>query len=129
MEENEIRQWIRVSQQQVGRDVFALRVVGRSMEPRIPDGSICLFRRGGALSGSRQGKIVLVQLRDSVDPETGGRLTVKRYTSEKTGDGDSGWQHDRISLHPLNPEFRPIIIESAEEGELSVLGEFVSVIE
>ena len=65
----------------------------------------------------------------SIDPETGGRLTVKRYTSEKTTDVDGGWRHNRITLHPLNPEFRPIVVESVEDGALSVLGEFVAVIE
>src|ERR1051326_6013373 len=49
--------------------MFVAQVVGRSMMPQIPDGSWCLFR--SPVEGSRHGKIVLVELRDAVDPETG----------------------------------------------------------
>lgn len=37
-------------------------------------------------------------------PETGERYIVKRYESEKVDDVES-WQHSRITLKPLNPEF------------------------
>ena len=37
--------------------------------------------------GTRQGRTVLVQLRDAADPETGERYTVKRYESEKVDVG------------------------------------------
>jgi hypothetical protein len=60
------------------------------MEPAIPNGAYCLFR--APVEGTRQGKTVLVQLRDATDPENGGRYTVKRYESEKARDGDS-WRH------------------------------------
>ena len=40
-------------------DMFVARVVGRSMEPEIPDGSLCVFR--GNVVGSRQGKKLLVE--------------------------------------------------------------------
>ena len=98
------------------------------MEPKIPDGSCCLFRGGEALAGTRQGRIVLVALRDSVDPETGGRLTVKRYESEKVLDAEGKLRQTRIRLCPLNPDFNPIVLEDAEEGLLRVMGEFVKVL-
>ena len=41
------------------------------------------------VEGTRQGKTVLVQLRDTTDPETSQRYTVKRYESEKAAKGDS----------------------------------------
>ena len=40
-------------------EMFVARIVGRSMEPLIPDGSLCVFRRG--VTGSRQGRLVLVE--------------------------------------------------------------------
>jgi SOS-response transcriptional repressor LexA len=120
--------WIRAKNLKLSHDLFAIRVTGRSMEPKIPDGSYCIFRGGEALAGTRQGRIVLVALRDSVDPETGGRLTVKRYSSEKIFDEDGDYTHTRIQLSPLNPEYEPILLESAEEGILRVLGEFVQVV-
>src|ERR1700694_2089935 len=60
--------------------MFVAKVEGRSMEPRIPAGSYCIFRGeagGGPLAGSRQGKIVLVALHDAADPEDGGAYTVE----------------------------------------------------
>src|SRR5205814_5355102 len=76
---------------------------------------------------TREGKIVLVALRDDVDPETGQRYTVKRYESTKVGDRDS-WRHERITLRPLNPEFQPIELSAADEDRLKVIAEFVEVL-
>lgn len=119
--------WVRVDSNKLklNPDLFAIRVVGRSMEPRIPAVSICVFRGGEALAGTRQGRIVLVALRDSVDPETGGKLTVKRYHSEKILDAEGQFAQTRIVLKPLNPEFDPIVIDQAEDDQLRFLGEFV----
>jgi SOS-response transcriptional repressor LexA len=120
--------WARVEGIRAAKDMFALRVVGHSMEPKIPDGSLCLFRGGEALAGTRQGRIVLVALRDSVDPETAGRLTVKQYWSEKRFDEEGNLQHVRIELRPLNPDFAPIVITQAEEESLQVMGEWIGLI-
>ena len=102
--------------------MFVARVVGQSMEPVIPDGAWCLFR--GPVEGARQGRIVLVELRDDIDPETGQRYTVKRYDSQKSRSGES-WRHTRIALRPVNPDFEPIVLTGADEGELRVVAEFV----
>jgi len=95
------------------------------MEPLIPDGSYCLF--SSPVTGSRQGRIVLVELRDAVDPESGDRYTVKRYESEKSG-AEDGWRHQRITLRPENPEFDPIIIRTEDENDVAVVAEFVEVV-
>jgi len=70
---------------------------------------------------------VLVQLRDATDPESGERYTVKRYESEKAQAGDS-WRHERITLKPVNPDFKPIVLTGADEGQLQVIAEFVEVL-
>ena len=105
--------------------MFVAQVVGQSMEPRIPDGAYCLF--ASPVTGTRQGRTVLVQLRDAVDPDTGERFTVKRYRSEKTAD-DDGWRHVRISLEPVNPEFNPIELMTDDEGSVAVVAELVEVV-
>jgi type I restriction enzyme, R subunit len=102
--------------------MFVAQVAGKSMEPAIPDGSFCLFR--APVEGTRQGKTVLVQLRDATDPETSQRYTVKRYESEKASDGSS-WHHNKITLKPVNPDFPSIILEGADEHQLQVIAEFV----
>jgi type I restriction enzyme R subunit len=105
--------------------MFVAQVVGKSMEPGIPDGSYCLF--AAPVLGTRQGKTILVQLRDASDPETGERYTVKRYESEKTRYRDS-WRHSRIILKPSNPSFAPIILDGTDEGQVRVIAEVVDVL-
>jgi SOS-response transcriptional repressor LexA len=99
--EGEIEDWVEVhSAKPLKRDEFVLRITGRSMEPEIPDGSLCLFRRYSA--GSRSGQIVLVQRVTGSD--SGGEVTIKKYSSAKHAT-DSGWEHTTISMQPENPEF------------------------
>lgn len=105
--------------------MFVAQVLGRSMELGIPDGAWCLFR--APVEGSRQGKIVLVEHRDIHDPETGGSYTVKRYRSRKAADAE-GWRHMEIRLEPENPEFAPIVLREADEGEVRMVAELVEVL-
>ena len=106
-------------------DTFVARVVGRSMEPLIPDGSLCVFRHG--VVGSRQGKLLLIQ--NSGASASGGEFTVKRYTSRKTA-SEEGWRHERIRLEPLNPEFEAWDLDPSEleDGPYRVAGEFLRVL-
>lgn len=102
-------------------DVYAVHVAGRSMEPEIPDGSIAVFRFSPA--GSRQGKRVLVWRRAASGE--GGEFTVKIYESDKQLTED-GWEHSRIRLKPLNPEFP--VLELEDGSDYRVLGELVGVL-
>lgn len=103
-------------------DLFVAHIAGHSMEPLIPDGSLCVFRAG--VAGSRQGRLVLVE-----DSATGGsnRYTVKRYSSEKTED-ESGWRHARIHLESLNPGY-PSWDLDPEQDQYRVIAEFQRVLE
>ena len=126
VEEDAAWEWVKFdSHHRLRPGMFVAQVVGKSMEPAIPDGSYCLF--ASPVSGTRQGKTVLVQLRDATDPETEQRYTVKRYESEKIKDGDA-WRHARITLKSVNPDFAPIILTGADEGQLQVVAEFVEVL-
>lgn len=109
--------------------LFVAQVVGESMNRRIPNGAWCLFR--ASPSGTRQGKVVVVQHRDISDPETGGRYTVKRYASQKAPEEDGSWKHVRITLTPDSdrPEFIPIILTVADHEETyTVVAEFLLVL-
>ena len=121
--ESEAEDWVRAPDGlRLSHDLFVAHVVGRSMEPRIPDGSLNLFRLHPA--GSRQGKILLIQ-RFGVLDETA-RYTVKRYTSKKRQHGEDEWEHERIRLEPLNPEF-----EAWDVGprDFAVVAEWLRVVE
>ena len=118
--------WVAVeSRHRLRKGMFVAEVAGKSMEPAIRDGAWCLFR--APVEGTRQGKIVLVQLRDATDPETGQRYTIKRYRSEKTREGDS-WRHVKVTLKPVNQDFEPIVLTGADEGEFQVMAELVEVL-
>ncbi len=119
-------EWVAVdSHHRLRRGMFVAQVVGKSMEPVIADGALCLFR--SPVEGTRQGRTVLVQLRDATDPETGERYTIKRYRSEKTAHADT-WRHATITLEPMNSEFAPIVLTDTDAGELQVIAEFVEVL-
>jgi phage repressor protein C with HTH and peptisase S24 domain len=112
--------WEEIRDTRLTEDMFLAHVVGHSMEPKIPSGSLCLFRFG--VTGSRQGRLVLVE--DFHESDLGGRYTVKRYTSRKVRNED-GWQHAEIVLEPLNPAYNPVPLE---EGTCRILAEFLRVV-
>jgi hypothetical protein len=92
------------------------------MEPRIPDGSLNLFKLHPV--GSRQGKILLIELFGVLDQTA--RYTIKRYTSRKVVVNDDQWRHGQIRLEPLNPEFKAWDVDP--EG-FAVVAEWLRVIE
>ena len=92
------------------------------MEPRIPDGSLNLFRLHPA--GSRQGKILLIE-RFGVLDET--RATPSSATpAARCVTGEDEWRHEQIRLEPLNPEFEAWDVDP--EG-FAVVAEWLRVIE
>ncbi len=103
--------------------MFVARIRGRSMEPLIPDGSLCVFR--SEVVGSRQGKLVLVESLGRGDND---RYTVKRYLSEKVQREDGTWSHGRIRLEALNPEFESWDLDP-EEDRYHIVAEFVRVLD
>lgn len=117
--------WVPV-EGQLDKNMFIARAVGRSMEPRIHDDDLLIFRAHPA--GTRQNKIVLVQYRGPADPDTGGSYTVKRYKSEKKSSGDDEWRHTRIVLEPLNRDYRTIILDPESEGDIQVIAEWIGTV-
>jgi SOS-response transcriptional repressor LexA len=117
--------WVEVPGQKLTPGMFIARVVGHSMEPGIPDGAWCLFKL--PVTGSRQGKVVLVQHRDISDPESGGTYTVKRYRSAKRATEEGAWGHAEVILEPLNRDFEPIVLRGLEEDEVRVIAQVMKV--
>ena len=122
-EQTEPEAWIETPEgQTLYSDMFVAHIRGRSMEPRIPDGSLCIFRR--KVVGSREGRLVLVRNSELAD-ET--QYTVKRYRSEKVLSED-GFRHTRIRLESLNPGY-PSWDLDPDEAKYEIIAEFVGVIE
>jgi phage repressor protein C with HTH and peptisase S24 domain len=104
--------------------MFVAKIAGQSMEPRIPDGSLCVFR-GGTVAGSRQGRLVLVE---ALGRGTNDRYTVKRYSSLKRQDPDGTWRHERVRLEPLNPAFEAWDLDPNDDS-YRIIAEFVQVLD
>ncbi len=110
----------------LSRGMFVIKAVGHSMEPRIQDGDLCIFRAN--VAGSRNNKIVLVQHHNVYDSENQGSYSIKKYTSKKIFDQETGeWKHEEIVLQPLNNSYSPILI--TEEDSFIVVGEFLGIVE
>jgi phage repressor protein C with HTH and peptisase S24 domain len=131
--------WIEAPEDlRLGPDMFVAQIAGRSMEPRIPDGSLCVFQHG--VTGSRQGRLVLVE---NLETTGNNRYTVKRYVSEK-GKAEEGtkaetdrsenegpqlsWRHKNVRLESLNPEYPSWDLDPNEE-KYRILAEFVRVLD
>jgi SOS-response transcriptional repressor LexA len=100
-------------------DMFVAQIAGHSMEPLIPDGSLCVFRAG--VTGSRAGRLVLAEDREA------NAFAVKRYRSDKVAT-EEGWRHGRIRLESLNPGYPSWDLDPDEE-KYRILAEFVQVLD
>ncbi|WP_298733988.1 DNA/RNA helicase domain-containing protein [uncultured Chitinophaga sp.] len=123
--------WIFAGQQnglRISKDHFACKVEGESMNKKIPNGAICLFRK--YTGGTRNGEVVLVAHSDIQDADFGSNYTVKEYVSEKQYNADGTWEHERVLLKPCstNPSFRDIVLEGSELSRLEVIGIFERVL-
>ncbi len=113
--------WVRAPRNlPLTKHMFAAYVVGRSMEPLIPDGSVCIFRAG--VAGSRTGKYLLIEKFDETDFAS--RYTVKRYARQGAL-VESAERENAIRLEPLNPEFSAFDLTS---DKFRVVAEFVQVL-
>jgi superfamily II DNA or RNA helicase/HKD family nuclease/predicted house-cleaning noncanonical NTP pyrophosphatase (MazG superfamily)/phage repressor protein C with HTH and peptisase S24 domain len=123
----EVTGWVKpTTDRRLEEGMFVARVEGHSMEPLIPDGAWCLFRRPAA--GSRTGRVLLIQHRSIDDPETGGSYTVKRFDSSGVKGKEEGERRGVIILKPDNPAYSEIRLTDVPEEELQVIAEFVEVL-
>jgi DUF2075 family protein/SOS-response transcriptional repressor LexA len=108
--------------------LFVARVVGESMNRRVPNGAWCVFRANP--QGTRNGKVVVAQHRAIDDPELGGSFTVKVYSSEKGPAADGTLRNTLIRLSPdsTDPRFGPIEIHPEEEREVAIIAELLGVV-
>lgn len=100
-------------------DMFIAQIAGHSMEPLIPDGSLCVFRAN--VTGSRAGRLVLAEDRQA------NAYAVKRYNSKKI-ESKEGWHHEWIRLESLNPEGPSWDLDPDEE-KYRILAEFVRILD
>ena len=119
--ESEQEGWVRAPEKlRLSQGMFVAYVVGRSMEPLIPDGSACIFR--APVTGSRKGRLLLIEKAGETDFAS--RYTVKRYARQGVL-AESAEREGAIRLEPLNREFPAFDLTS---DEFRVIAEFVQVL-
>ena len=119
--------WMRVPwNTRKDRTKFVVQAVGHSMEPRIHDGDYCLFET--YKGGSREGKIVLAEHQGETDTDYEGAYSIKVYHSKKTFNEFGDWQHESITLQPLNHDYQPINIDAEDADSFRIVGEFIDTI-
>jgi DUF2075 family protein len=112
----------------VKKGYFICKVIGESMNKKIPNGSYCLFKQDEG--GTRNGRIVLVESTNIHDSEFGSGYTVKEYHSEWSNSNDER-KHESIVLKPLStdPDYSEIELHKDELNNFRVVGIFEKVIE
>jgi len=121
-EDVSVEEWVEVSPElRLDENMFIARIHGQSMEPTIPDGSLCVFRRG--IVGSFNNRLVLVQ---NLEHSGDNQYTVKRYIEKILL--QEGAQQMRVRLESLNPAY-PSWDLGIQEGKYEVIAEFVRVLE
>jgi phage repressor protein C with HTH and peptisase S24 domain len=122
-EDIQVDDWIEVPPGlKLDEQMFVAQIAGHSMEPKIPDGSLCVFRRN--VVGSRNGRLVLVRNSELADDN---QYTVKRYRSEKIAD-EHGFAHTRVRLESLNPAYPSWDLDQ-DQDKYQVMAEFIRVLE
>jgi phage repressor protein C with HTH and peptisase S24 domain len=106
----------------LGTDMFVAEIAGHSMEPLIPDGSLCVFRYG--VVGSRIGRLVLAEERGAGGNND--RYAVKRYHRDPKD------PERKITLQSLNHDYPDWPLDSdpdSDEAKYRILAEFVRVLD
>jgi transcriptional regulator with XRE-family HTH domain len=120
----EVSAWLRLKgarqSQLVGR--FVAQVRGRSMAPAVPSGALALFR--SPVVGPLEGRVIVAELRDHSDPETGGAYVLKRVGSVELRPR-GGLQ---LQLRSDNPDFAPLLVDADDSNELRIIAELERVL-
>jgi phage repressor protein C with HTH and peptisase S24 domain len=115
--------WVEVPGRVLANDMFVARAIGDSMEPRISDGDLCIFRayRGG----TRRDRIMLFQWQGIGDPDTGGSYAVKKFFREQELIENDELVGVRVTLSSLNPDYEPLVLEADYADDIVAIAEYV----
>jgi DUF2075 family protein len=117
-------------------DLFVAKVYGESMNRLIPNGAWCVFRTNHGRTS--QGKVVVAQVRDHHDEDSGSIFTIKRLdTSSSRPKGvhesksnDNGAISRTVQLIPDSDVFAYVPLEvPAGDDHIRIVAEFVQLLE
>jgi len=118
--------WVKVEKPRGITDCFATHITGSSMEPSLPNGSLCLFRLYHG--GTRQNRVVLVRSRGVLDPATQESFVVKKYKRITPVHDTEGREQVVVHLISENKAYLPIVLKASKEAQIEIIAEFVEVI-
>lgn len=115
--------WIKVpARRRVNKSMFVVSARGHSMEPKIADGALCVFKRTRAVA--RNGQIVLAMHDEYHDGETGGAYSIKQFMCAKGVNPETGEvENTSIVLKPINKSYDDI--ELKKEEDCRIVGEYL----
>lgn len=126
-QEAHIEGWVDVSKQglKLNDNMFLVHARGHSMEPKIYDGDLCIFRRYDG--EERMDNIVLTQLNEH-DSDYGGMYTIKKFHCNKRLNEYGAVENVNVELRSLNPQYKSIVITEEMAPNLKTIGVFVATV-
>lgn len=123
----EVEGWVDMSKSglKLTPDMFVVHACGNSMEPKIHDGDLCIFRKYNG--EERMDNIVLTQLTEH-DLDYGGMYTIKKFHCDRVENEYGVVQNTNIELRPLNQAYQPIMVSESMAQDLKTIGVFVTTI-
>lgn len=118
----EVLGWVDIRRTAPPPGQFVAEVVGQSMAPRIPGGSLCLFGPAGPPPHGE--RIFLLSLGAHVEDDTSASFLLKRIASIRHLDGE----RQRVDLESINPNVKPLTIETYGDDNLRVVAELLEVL-
>lgn len=125
--EAEVEGWVDMSKSgiKLTPDMFVVHACGDSMEPKIHDGDLCIFRKYNG--EDRMDNIILTQLTDH-DFDYGGMYTIKKFHCNREANEYGVVQNSNVELRPLNQAYKPIKVSESMAQDLKTIGLFVTTI-
>lgn len=119
--------WVKVpTRRKLNKSMFVVSACGHSMEPKICDGELCVFKRMRATP--RNGQIVLACHDEFHDGETGGAYSIKQFICSKGVNPDSGKvENVSVVLKPFNKSYDDIELknEGQANSDYVIIGEYL----
>ncbi len=115
---------------QPARGLFVAKVVGESMNRRIPNGAWCLWQLDPGCDGRSGAEVVLARHAAIQDEGFGAGYTVKLYERLVEELDDGSCRTTKVLLRPdsNDPSFQPLVLEGLAEGELVIVARMVEVV-
>jgi type I restriction enzyme R subunit len=110
------------------RDLFVARVVGESLNRRVPNGSWCLWQLKPELKGDGT-DVVLAELPESQDSEMGS-FTAKVYVVGKEADSEGMMRVARVRLKPDSDQagFEEIVVGNGGTADVKIVAKMLEVL-